>query len=130
LRLLAVELCIALLFLHRHGIVHQDVKPANIMITRDGHVVLGDFGAARPLPIIDYPSIESQQSLSERDTNNVKFGYIVLQPDDVVTLTPAYAAPELLERNDEGLLVYDERIDWWSLGLMLYEVRTGRIPSR
>jgi serine/threonine protein kinase len=53
---------------------------------------------------------------------------IVLQPEDTVTFTALYAAPELLERKGNGTLIYDERVDWWSLGISLYEITTGGIP--
>ncbi|CAA7266194.1 unnamed protein product [Cyclocybe aegerita] len=116
--LLAAELSLALLFIHRLGIVHQDVKPANVLISEAGHVVLSDFGAARMLPVSGHP----------RSDFGVRFSPIVLQPDDVVTFTPLYAAPELVERNPCGLLEYDELVDWWSFGVSLYEVLTGSTP--
>ena len=102
LRLLAAELVLALLFLHGTGIIHQDVKPANIMVSATGHVVLGDFGAS---------------SWSEGG------GKVIFEPTDVVTFTPLYAAPELVHRDpagDAGRVVIDGGVDWWSLGVVLY----------
>lgn len=123
-RLLAAEISLGLLFLHRNSIVHQDIKPANIMISSTGHAVIGDFGAASRLP-----SLNSSSSVAlfcpELDDNNRA---IVLQPEDFITFTPLYAAPEMRERNLEGLVVYDERADWWSLGVLLYELVTGNAP--
>ncbi|KAK0498902.1 kinase-like domain-containing protein, partial [Armillaria luteobubalina] len=99
-RLLSAELVLAVLFLHENGIIHQDLKPANVMVSAAGHVIVGDFGAS-----------------SYMDTY-------------VVTFTPLYAAPELQCRNTEGLVVFDERVDWWSLGVMLYELALGSVPFR
>ncbi|KAK0205461.1 kinase-like domain-containing protein [Desarmillaria ectypa] len=110
LRLLSAELVLAVLFLHENGIIHQDLKPANVMVSAAGHVIVGDFGAS---------------SYMDRCGNGV-----TLQPTDVVTFTPLYAAPELKCRNTEGLVVFDERVDWWSLGVMLYELAVGSVPFR
>ncbi|KAK0223984.1 kinase-like domain-containing protein, partial [Armillaria fumosa] len=96
---------LAVLFLHENGIIHQDLKPTNVMVSAAGHVIVGDFGAS-----------------SYMDTCG---NGVTLQPTDVVTFTPLYAAPELQCRNTEGLVVFDERVDWWSLGVMLYELAMG-----
>lgn len=112
LRLLSGEMVLGLRFLHSNGMVHQDVKPANIMISSAGHVVIGDFGASATLPLKE----------------DAAYGVIVLGAQDVVTFTPLYAAPELLHRNSDDLVVYDERVDWWSLGVMVYELATGSLP--
>ncbi|TFK67641.1 kinase-like protein [Pluteus cervinus] len=120
LLLLGAEIASGLSFLHHHGIVHQDVKPANILISSDGHVVIGDFGAASQLPPIG--------SGSENSHHETVYGPIVLQPGDIVTFTPLYAAPEITTRNVDGLLLYDHRVDWWSFGVLLHELATGVVP--
>ena len=130
LRFLAAELTLGLLFLHRHGIVHQDIKPANIMISDGGHAVIGEFGAASTLPTLCDQTTGGDpfERPASCSLSTTIYKSIVLQPEDTVIFTPLYAAPELLERKGNGLLIYDERADWWSLGISLYEITTGGIP--
>ncbi|KAL0071221.1 hypothetical protein AAF712_001787 [Marasmius tenuissimus] len=126
-RLLAAELVLALRFLHQNGIIHQDVKPGNVMVSAEGHIVLGDFGASAALPFsMEYDDFPVGSSADASATK--MYQPVVLQGDDIVTFTPRYAAPELLCRNDADLVVYDERVDWFSCGVVLYELATGALP--
>ena len=89
----------ALAHAHRQGLVHRDVKPSNVLITSDGRPVLTDFGIAR---IVDETVItESGGTLG----------------------TPAYMSPEQ-GKGESG----DARSDIYALGVMLYQLCTGRIP--
>src|SRR5688572_21036695 len=91
---------------HREGILHGDIKPANVGISRRGTVKLLDFGVARPLP---------GSSLDQLITNAIRI-------EGIVGTVP-YMAPEQL-RGDES----DERADIYAVGAVLFELATGRPP--
>jgi serine/threonine protein phosphatase PrpC len=94
------RLCEAVAFLHGRGIVHRDLKPQNIMICNDGSLRLMDFGIAK--------------------STDRKATFVGFTPS---MGTPDYMAPEQV-RGQSG----DERTDIYSLGAMLYEMLTGRVP--
>src|SRR5499427_5768821 len=95
----ARDISSALAFAHTHGVLHRDVTSGNVMITRDGHGVLVDFGLALP----------------ELGTHLTSTGTVVG--------TSGYLAPEVL-RGERA----DERSDLYGLGAVLYRMLTGRLP--
>lgn len=88
---------------HEHGVVHRDVKPHNVMLTRDGRVLLIDFGVARDAAL---------NATAITDAN-------------ALLGTPHYMSPEQFD----GSRV-DARTDVYSLGVLLFEIATGRLPFR
>ena len=101
---LAMQLADALDRAHRTGVVHRDVKPSNIMLTRDGVKVL-DFGLAKTLP-----------KLGANDKTMT-----ALTEEGRIVGTPQYMATELFEGQDA-----DERSDIFGFGCVLYEMVTGK----
>jgi len=94
--------CEALAFAHEEGIVHRDIKPSNIMIDKRGRVKVADFGLAKAV------NIEST----------------LMTRSDVAMGTPDFVAPEALI---PGMKV-DGRADLYAVGVMLYQMLTGKIP--
>ena len=94
--------CEAVEHAHQHGIVHRDLKPSNILVKQDGTVRLLDFGISKQLEGADQP---------DRHHTTVRL------------MTPAYAAPEQLTGQPIGI-----QTDVYSLGVILYELLTGRLP--
>lgn len=97
----ARQLAAALAFAHAHGVAHRDLKPENVLITPDGQLKLTDFGIAL---------LAGARRITWRWLNNA-------------VGTPDYMAPEQIQ-GKRG----DERTDVYALGIMLYEMVTGRVP--
>jgi serine/threonine protein kinase len=95
------ELASAIDYAHNQGVIHHDLKPNNILFTADGQIVLTDFGIARIVALPNYTV------------------------PGLVLGTPAYMAPEQA-RGQRG----DPRSDVFSMGVLLYEMMTGRVPLK
>ena len=95
--------CEAVQYAHRHLVIHRDLKPSNILVRPDGTVALLDFGISKQLDSLDVPVDQTRTGL--------RF------------MTPAYAAPEQMRGGQTGV-----HTDVYSLGVVLYELLTGRLP--
>ena len=98
---IAVAICDALAYIHSHGVVHRDLKPENIMVDAEDHIKLIDFGIAA--------------NVGSRRITFAKFSQTMGTPD--------YISPEQV-RGKRG----DARSDIYALGVMLYEMLTGKVP--
>lgn len=108
---IASQVAAALAEAHQQGVVHRDIKPENIMLRPDGYVKVLDFGIAK--------LTESPQSMETEAPTLLK----VQTRPGMVLGSAHYMSPE----QARGLPV-DERTDIWSLGVVLYEMVTGRVP--
>ncbi|XP_072904292.1 microtubule-associated serine/threonine-protein kinase 4-like isoform X19 [Hemitrygon akajei] len=112
-RLYFAETVLALEYLHNYGIVHRDLKPDNLLVTSLGHIKLTDFGL-------------SKVGLMNMTTNLYE-GHIEKDArefvDKQVCGTPEYIAPEVILRQG-----YGKPVDWWAMGIILYEFVVGCVP--
>ncbi len=108
---IALEMAEALAEAHRQGIIHRDLKPSNVMLGESGHVKIMDFGLARRLP--DLSGGDETETTPSLDQDELSPG------------TLAYMSPEQLRGETP-----DKRSDLFSLGMLLYEMLSGRPPFR
>lgn len=97
-RFYGAEIVSALGYLHAHDIIYRDLKLENLLLGRDGHIKIADFGLCK-------------DKITYNDTTRTFCG------------TPEYLSPEVIEDFN-----YGRAVDWWGLGVLLYEMMCGGLP--
>ncbi|GLJ43601.1 hypothetical protein SUGI_0907460 [Cryptomeria japonica] len=161
-RFYAAEVVVALEYLHMMGVIYRDLKPENVLVREDGHIMLSDFDLSfrcdvvptmqpRPAPVPDTQSKPAEpepvtscsatgcffrKSTRSRKSKPKRTPEVAAQPAELVAEptearsksfvgTHEYLAPEVITGKGHG-----GAVDWWTLGIFLYEMMMGYTPFK
>ena len=106
------EVILAIESIHKMDCIHRDIKPDNILIDKDGHIKLSDFGLAKVSETLYNPNKQVNKPKLTHKRNNIS-----------CVGTAYYVAPEVVLKKG-----YGKDIDWWSVGVIFYECLVGYAP--
>ncbi|KAA8524936.1 hypothetical protein F0562_011426 [Nyssa sinensis] len=137
-RFYAAEVLGALEYLHSLGVVYRDLKPENVLLREDGHIMLSDFDLCFKADVV--PKLENRTHHHKVGSTKKRWRQRHRKPDEVVTEftaepttafsrscvgTHEYLAPEVVTGNGHG-----NGVDWWAFGVLIYELLYGRTPFK
>ena len=131
----AAEMVLAIESVHEMNCIHRDLKPDNVLIDKDGHIKLSDFGLSKKLDLlIKDPKVVKNKNISNDYNKHLSYAE---QFNEFKNLkmkkrrqcaystvgTPDYIAPEVFTQKG-----YGQEVDWWSLGIIMFEMMVGYPP--
>ena len=116
------ELILAIESIHNLDCIHRDIKPDNILIDKNGHIKLSDFGLAKISDKL-YEKEDEKYKNFLQNKNNEKNHKMTHNKNFSCVGTAYYVAPEVLKKSG-----YDKDIDWWSVGIIFFEMLVGYAP--
>ena len=126
IQLIVAETVLAVNYLHNKNIIHHDIKPENILITKNGHFKLSDFGLSKTInkkgknKLIDEEHLNSKSSEGSSNSSLMDSDH----DDTKIEGTLFYMSPELFT----GDYPVGKSIDYWAIGIIIFELFTFKVP--